>query len=145
MVRHMGSIAEVVDDLEGAIRFYRDILGLEVKREDSSEYAVVKIPGALHFGIWSRVSAADHIYGDRSLSHQIPLGFMVGFEVDDVDAGAKAVAASGWRVEQAAKNEPWGQRAARFFSFSGALCEIAATPRSRRLTSDVAAESEDES
>jgi catechol 2,3-dioxygenase-like lactoylglutathione lyase family enzyme len=142
MVRHLGSIAEIVNDLESAILFYQNVLGLEVKREENVEYAVVKVPGALHFGLWSRASAAEHVYGDSGLSHQIPLGFTVGFEVDDVDAGAKAAAAAGWRIEQAAKDEPWGQRAARFFSPSGALCEIASTPNSRTLTSDIVAKGE---
>lgn len=139
MVRHLGSIAEIVDDLESAVRFYENILGLEVKREDGVEYAVVKVPGALHFGIWSRASAAEHVYGDRGLSHQIPLGFAVGFEVDDVDAGAEKVAATGWRIEQSPKEEPWGQRTVRFFSPSGSFCEIASTPESRVLATDVAA------
>jgi len=30
MVRHVAGVAEVVDDIEAAVRFYRDDLGLEV-------------------------------------------------------------------------------------------------------------------
>ena len=33
MIRHVSGIAEVVDDIEAAVQFYRDILGLEVEHE----------------------------------------------------------------------------------------------------------------
>lgn len=33
MIRHMGSIAEIVDDLEASVRFYREALGLAVEQE----------------------------------------------------------------------------------------------------------------
>ena len=28
MIRHVSGIAEIVEDVEGAVRFYRDVLGL---------------------------------------------------------------------------------------------------------------------
>lgn len=58
MIRHISSIAEIIDNMEKTVRFYRDILKLKVEYEPDSSYAIVNIPGILHFGIWSRAEAA---------------------------------------------------------------------------------------
>ena len=51
MIRHVSSIAEVVDDVETAVQFYRDVLSLPVDHETGSGYATVKMPGLLHFAL----------------------------------------------------------------------------------------------
>ena len=62
MIRHFAGVAEIVEDFEAAVQFYRDTLGLEV--ESLSEgYATATVPGVLHFGIWSRAEAAEATYG----------------------------------------------------------------------------------
>ena len=82
MIRHLAGIAEVVEDMEGAVEFYRDVLGLDVEYEAGSGYGLVKMPGILHFGLWSRTAAAVATFGDSSAVNRVPLGFSVGFEVD---------------------------------------------------------------
>jgi catechol 2,3-dioxygenase-like lactoylglutathione lyase family enzyme len=84
MIRHISSIAEFVEDLDAAIHFYRDALGLEVKHEAGSNYALVEVGGTLHFGLWARQGAAEATYGDAGKAADIPLGFSIGFEVDEV-------------------------------------------------------------
>ena len=34
MIRHVAGIAEIVEDLDAAVRFYRDVLGLDVELKD---------------------------------------------------------------------------------------------------------------
>ncbi len=34
MIRHLAGIAEIVDDIEAAVTFYRDVLGLTVQHEE---------------------------------------------------------------------------------------------------------------
>lgn len=80
MVRHLASIAEIVDDFDGAVVFYRDTLGVTVK-EESPGYAVFELPGVLHFAVWSRAAAAEATYGDAGATDRIPLGWSLGFEV----------------------------------------------------------------
>jgi catechol 2,3-dioxygenase-like lactoylglutathione lyase family enzyme len=58
MIRHLAGIAEIVDDLDAAVRFYRDTLGLPVELRDPAGYAEVKLSGVLHFGLWLREHAA---------------------------------------------------------------------------------------
>ena len=139
MVRHFASVAEIVEDVDAAVKFYRDALGLEVESL-SDGYALVTIPGVLHFGIWSRKEAAKATYGDAAAAERISLGFTIGFEVDDVESASRRVIGSGGAMEQSAKTEPWNQTTARFLSPSGGLCEIAETPWARRITQEMKAE-----
>ena len=139
MVRHFASLAEIVEDFDAAVRFYEDVLGLEVERL-SDGYANVTIPGALHFGVWSRAEAANATYGTPDAAERVPLGFTIGFEVDDVEEAEKRLADAGVDIVQHAKTEPWGQVTARFHTPGGALCEIAETPWARRITQPMSAE-----
>jgi catechol 2,3-dioxygenase-like lactoylglutathione lyase family enzyme len=133
MLRHVASVAEIVADLEAAIRFYRDVLGLKVEKMPGGGYAKAELPGILHFGIWERAHAARTVFGADAAPERVPLGFTLGLEVDGVDADAKALAGSGLGLIQAPHDEPWGQRTARFLSPSGMLCELAETPWAREL------------
>ena len=139
MLRHVASIGEVVEDVDAAVRFYRDILGLEVEVHNEG-YADVTVPGTLHFGIWSRVEAAKATYGSPEAAERVPLGFTVGFEVDDVAAAEKRLADAGIEVVQPAKTEPWEQVTSRFLTPGGSFCEVAETPWARSITRQMEAE-----
>ena len=139
MLRHFAGVAEIVEDVEAAIQFYRDTLGLEV--ESLSEgYATATVPGVLHFGIWSRAEAAQATYGSRDAAERVPLGFTIAFEVDEVTEAAQHLDNAAVEVVQPSKTEPWGQVTSRFITPSGALCEIAETPWARRITQPMSAE-----
>ena len=139
MIRHFAGVAEIVEDFEAAIKFYRDTLGLEV--ESLSEgYATATVPGVLHFGIWSRAEAAEATYGSPDAAERVPLGFTIAFEVDEVAEAAQHLNNAAAEVVQPTKTEPWGQVTSRFITPSGALCEIAETPWARRITQQLSAE-----
>ena len=140
MIRHIASIAEIVEDLEEAIRFYRDILGLEVEHEVGSGYALVKVEGTLHFGIWERGNAAVATFGDRSQKEKVPLGFSIGFEVDAVGESVDEIEARGWPILHPRKEEAWGQVTSRFLSPGGGLCEFSEMPKARRIIQELKAE-----
>ena len=137
MIRHVAGVAEVVDDIEAAVRFYRDDLGLEVNHEPGESYATVLISGIPHFGIWLRSRAAELVLGDTSQIDRIPLGFSIGFEVDSVKDAESSLQSTGASVVQRPKVEPWGQQTARFLSPSGALCEVSETPAAREISRDI--------
>ncbi|MDA0769505.1 MAG: VOC family protein [Chloroflexi bacterium] len=142
MIRHVAGIAEVVEDVGSAVRYYTDVLGLSVEHQDGSGYAVVDVPGVLHYGLWSRRAAAEATFGDPQAADRIPLGFSVGFEVDNVEDANRAMLAAGTDFPQAPKEEPWKQVTSRFISRSGALCEISKTPWARRITQQMRASEE---
>ena len=139
MLRHLASIAEVVEDVDTAVHFYRDILGLEVEVHNEG-YADVTVPGTLHFGIWSRAEAAKATYGNPEAADRVPLGFTIGFEVDAVATAEKHLADAGIKVVQPTKTEPWEQVTSRFLTPGGSFCEIAETPWARSITQQMIAE-----
>jgi catechol 2,3-dioxygenase-like lactoylglutathione lyase family enzyme len=142
MVRHVAGVGEIVDDIDTAVKFYRERLGLEVDHSPGEGYATVSISGVPHFGIWLRSAAAERVYGDASQSGRIPLGFTVGFEVDTVAEAESSLRSQSVAVVQGSKLEPWGQQTARFLSPSGALCEVSETPPARRIAQDVIVEAD---
>lgn len=137
MIRHVAGVAEVVEDIESAVRFYRDDLGLEVSHEPGESYATVSISGIPHFGIWLRSRAAELVFGDSSQIERVPLGFSIGFEVDSVKGSEESLRSTDAAVVQGLKVEPWGQQTARFLSPSGALCEVSETPAARTIMKDI--------
>jgi catechol 2,3-dioxygenase-like lactoylglutathione lyase family enzyme len=130
MIRHVAGIAEIVEDLDAALRFYRDTLGLPVEVKDPAGYAEVKVPGVPHFGLWQRAHAAR---AAGVAPERVALGITLGLEVDAVDEAAAALGGRGLALLQPPHDEPWGQRTARFLSPSGMLCEISETPWARTL------------
>ena len=140
MIRHLASIAEVVDDFDAAIRFYRHVLGLTVEPKPDGNYANVIVGGVLHFAIWRRSHAAQIIFGDEKAMERVPLGFTVGFEVDSVHASERQLEKSDAAMVQASHVEPWGQRTSRFTTPSGAICEFAESPWARVLRTQVEAD-----
>ncbi len=139
MIRHFAGVAEIVEDVNAALAFYRDTLGLEVKQQMGDDYAVVAVPGILHFGIWNRAHAALSTFGSRDAADRIPLGFTIEFEVDDVDTAAARVAAGGLAVVQPPHVEPWGQKTARAIALGGGVLGFAETPWGRALKQQVEA------
>ena len=139
MLRHLASIAEVVEDFAPAVTFYRDTLGLEVEVHHDG-YADVTLPGVLHFGIWSREEAAKATFGSADAADRVPLGYTIGFEVDDAAAAEKGLMDDGIRVIQPTKTEPWEQVTCRFLTPGGSFCEVAETPWARSITQPMSAE-----
>ena len=139
MIRHFAGVAEIVEDVPAALAFYRDTLGLAVKQQMGDDYAVVEVPGVLHFGIWNRSAAALAMFGDRDLADSVPLGFTIEFEVDSVDDAAQVVGESAVMVVQSPQLEPWGQKSFRAIALGGGVLGFAETPWGRALKQQVAA------
>ncbi len=139
MIRHLSAIAEVVDDVDAAVDFYRDMLGLTVEHQPGGGYTTVEISGALHFSIWSRSAAAVATFGDEDAIDRIPLGFSMEFEVDSVSSATDVIDERGWEVVQPPKTESWGQTTSRFTFPSGMLGGFSETPWARRISQDLEA------
>ncbi len=133
VIRHVAGVGEIVDDVETAVAFYRDVLGLEVEYDGGGQYADVKVAGIAHYGLWGRRAAAESILGDPDLADQVPLGFSLGFEVDSVEEAARATTERGLNLLQSPKTEPWGQTVCRFILPGGLVGEFAETPWARQL------------
>ena len=144
MLRHVASLAEIVEDVNEALKFYRDVLGLEVVQQEGDDYALLAAPGVPHFGIWSRAHAALSTLGSREKADQVPLGFSLEFEVDAVEETAATIEKSGGEVVQAPRLEPWGQKTCRMLSPSGGLVGFAETPWARKVVKPMEMGKDDE-
>lgn len=133
MIRHVAGFGEIVEDVDAAVEFYREVLGLDVEYDGSGAYADVKVTGIAHYGLWGRRHAAEAIFGDAELAHHVPLGFALGFEVDSVEDAARLSSERGLALIQQPKTEPWGQVTARFILPSGLIGEFSETPWARQL------------
>lgn len=139
MIRHFAGVAEIVEDVPAALAFYRDTLGLEVMQQMGDDYAVVAVPGVLHFGIWNRAHAAESIFGSRAAADSVPLGYTIEFEVNSVDEAASRLGDSAVTLIQSPQMEPWGQKSCRAVALGGGVLGFAETPWGRELQRPVEA------
>jgi catechol 2,3-dioxygenase-like lactoylglutathione lyase family enzyme len=141
MIRHLAGIAEIVEDVPQALAFYRDVLGFEVIQQMENDYAMLSVPGVLHFGVWNRAHAAESTLGSRDRADEITLGFTIEFEVDDVNEATEKVETGGGKLFHGRREEPWGQISGRFASpGGGAIIGVAETPWGRKLAQNVVTE-----
>ncbi|HUF12296.1 MAG TPA: VOC family protein [Longimicrobiales bacterium] len=123
-----------VDDLERAVAFYRDGLGLHTNGIVGTEYehgavAFFELVGGLRLGLWPRASLAH----DTALppTATSPTDLSVGHnvatreEVDDVMAQAAGAGAS---IVKAARHTFWGGYAGYFQDPDGHLWEVVWNP-----------------
>jgi catechol 2,3-dioxygenase-like lactoylglutathione lyase family enzyme len=124
-----------VDDLERAVRFYRDGLGLPTggivgKEFEHGAVAFFDLSGGLRLAVWPRTSLA-HDTGlpvSKSSGAQISIGHNVlsKNEVDDVMAQA---ANAGANIVKSAQDTFWGGYAGYFQDLDGHLWEIVWNPQ----------------
>jgi len=123
-----------VDDLETALAFYRDGLGLPTKGIVGTEYedgAVVffDVEGGLMLSLYPRPALAKDAAvpeTPRSAS-ELSLGHLVGSKAE-VDAIMERAAAAGARVTDPARDRFWGGYSGYFQDPDGHLWEIAWNP-----------------
>lgn len=117
----------LVDDYEACFRFYSDVLKLPVLRGDEhSRYAEFDVDSTTRLALNQREVMAEALETDTAdpgLPHQDRMA--VVFEVDDVDATAARLVASGARQVMAPRDwTAWGIRAAHFRDPDGYLLEV---------------------
>lgn len=123
-----------VDDLERAVRFYRDGLGLRtdgiVGREfEHGAVAFFELQGGLRLALWPRASLAH----DTGLvtSPSAPTDFSIGHNVREpaaVDAVMAQAAAAGASIVKPAGDTFWGGYAGYFRDPDGHLWEVVWNP-----------------
>ncbi|HEY2333685.1 MAG TPA: VOC family protein [Solirubrobacterales bacterium] len=140
MKAHIHVITLAVDDLDRALEFYRDGLGLETSGVVGTEFggddsnpagaiATFKLEGSLLLALYPRTELAKDA--------RIPLGapktgeFSIGHLVagkDDVDTLLAQAKAAGASVTDEAHERPWGIYSGYFHDLDGHLWEIIWNP-----------------
>jgi catechol 2,3-dioxygenase-like lactoylglutathione lyase family enzyme len=123
-----------VDDLEAAVRFYRDGLGLATEGIVGREFehgavAFFELQGGLRLGLWPRASIAH----DSGLARQprSSTEFTIAHNVNSaaqVDAVLGQVAAAGGEIVKPGHPTAWGGYSSYFKDPDGHLWEVAWNP-----------------
>ena len=120
-----------VHDPEAALRFYRDALGLEVRKDVSKgafRWITVGAPGQDVDIVLSQPHGGRSQADGDALLELVTKGSIQAaiFAADDLDATFEQVRASGTaEVLQEPKSQPWGARDCAFRDPSGNLVRIA--------------------
>lgn len=101
-----------VDDLDAALAFYRDVLGLPEQAAFSGEggarVAILTVPSAtLELANPAQVRMIDEVEVGHPVSHSYPLTVRVAFEVADAAAAATALEQGGATLVAPPTVTPW--------------------------------------
>ncbi len=113
----------IVEDLDRALRFYTDVLGLRLGHR-SGDYAQLDT-GATRLGLYTRYAMAKTLgMSLKPPAHDAP-GFEIGFKVPDVGEAFAELVGRGASAVMPPTDRPWGQRTAYVRDPDGHLIELA--------------------
>ncbi len=113
----------IVEDLDRALRFYTDVLGLRLGHR-SGDYAQLDT-GATRLGLYTRGAMAKTLgMSLKPPAHDAP-GFEIGFKVPDVGEAFAELVGRGASAVMPPTDRPWGQRTAYVRDPDGHLIELA--------------------
>ena len=106
------------EELDRALVFYRDVLGLtELESYDGPNGArvvILAVPSAtIELANPAQVAFIDEVEVGRPVAHAFPATVRVAFEVDDAAATAEELAAGGAELVAAPTRTPWNSLNAR--------------------------------
>lgn len=135
MKPHITVITLGVDDLEKAVSFYRDGLGLETAGIVGSEFengavAFFELQSGLKLAVWPRKSIANDT--GLAISSPGPSGFTLGHNVnsvEEVDLVMQQAVAAGAKVIKPAHDTFWGGYAGYFQDPDQHVWEIVWNPQ----------------
>lgn len=103
-------VIKFVADMDKAVKFHRDVLGLKLKFES---------PG------WSEFATGETTLALHPASEKNPAGKVeLGFDVPDVETFYREMSAKGVLVSMAPKKQDFGGVLAQFVDSEGAHCSI---------------------
>lgn len=116
----------MVDDMPAMVRFYRDVLGFEIKEEENTSNVFLEKDGTLF--LLYRKSDFEKMTG-RSFSYAKGINghYEITLSVSNyaaVDRAFEAVVKSGAQAVMLPTTEPWGQRTCYIADPEGNLIEI---------------------
>lgn len=110
-----------VQDMERSKAFYTEVLGQEVELDLG-----VNVGFAGGFALWDRSYVSDLLYAGKMAPGRAPAPSMeVYFETVEIEELAGRLAEAGVRLLHPLLEQPWAQRAIRFFDPDGHLVEAA--------------------
>jgi lactoylglutathione lyase len=116
-------VVVVVDDLDRALRFYCDLLGLPLDHRSGAfaQFAT----GVTRVALYERPAMAATLGRDLEPPSPDAPGFELGFKVDDCDAAFDELVSGGADAAVPPTDRAWGQRTAYVRDPDGHLVELA--------------------
>ena len=123
-------------DPVAAPALYVEALGLPLRRDDDGYWHPDRLPGVKSFARWPLAQAAQSCFGAETWPAAVPVPqawveFDVEFDGEDVAAATAELAARGYALLVAERDEPWGQTVTRLLGPEGLLVGITRTPALR--------------
>ncbi|HXW62859.1 MAG TPA: VOC family protein [Candidatus Acidoferrales bacterium] len=107
----LGYVIEFVTDMDRAVKFYRDVLGLPLKFQS---------PG------WSEFDTGETSLGLHPASETNPAGSVeLGFSVPDLEKFYQEMTAKGMRFSITPQKQDFGGMLAQFLDTEGGRCSVA--------------------
>lgn len=123
----------IITDIAKSRDLYVKTLGLPLQEEANHYFHTGDVEGAKHFALWPLSQAAESCFGTDHWPQDIPAPTTwIEFDVEDIEAASKELAAAGYTLLVAARTEPWGQIVTRFLSPEGILAGLTYTPALRK-------------
>lgn len=130
-VLFVAGFGPVVRDPAASAAFYRDALRLplEAMPRDPGYLHGEAIAGVKHFALWPLSSAAESCFGTKTWPRRVPVPHAwLEFDVENVAAATRVLAARRYQLLVKCRQEPWGQTVSRLLSPEGILVGITLTP-----------------
>ncbi len=119
MFNKLFAVCLLVKDLNESMRFYQDILGLELNSQDDG-FADFKIEGT-SLAIFQKDKAVSMLPEDYMKSGG---GAVLAFQVDDVEKTCDDLKVKGVNIVEGPKTTSWGQTVAYFLDPDGNIWEV---------------------
>lgn len=116
----------VVEDLDRAVAFYVDLLGLELNHR-SGPYAQLRT-GVTRLALYERAAMAETLGLPLEVPGENAPAFELGFFVANVDNAYAELVISGVKPVTPPADRPWGQRTAYVRDPDGNLIELVQPP-----------------
>lgn len=120
---HADYVILVVEDLDRALAFWRDLMGLPLAHR-AAGYAQFET-GATRIALITREGMSDALGHQASHPGRNTISFEIGFKVDDVDRAWRELVDGGAEAAVAPVDRPWGQRTAYVRDPDGHWIELA--------------------
>lgn len=120
----LGYVVRFASDVDRSVRFYRDVLGLEVEHRDEG-YAALRTEGPVTLALLARDRLPELLPEEEcapppSRRHEGELAFLV----EDVDAACRRLRDAGLEPLAPPADRSWGERTAYFTDPDGHLLEL---------------------
>jgi catechol 2,3-dioxygenase-like lactoylglutathione lyase family enzyme len=131
-IEFLSTVAVITPDTTSSRKLYVEALGLPLEGQGDGYHHSEQIAGCKSFGIWPLSQAAKACFGTgewptERLVPQVSIEFDVA-DAAAVDPAARELQQAGYELLHAAREEPWGQMAARLQSPEGAIVGISYAP-----------------